>query len=58
VLHADGQPDFRIEDSEEYRARGFSPGGGAFVCATFVNRLSSDSAKHKGIAMAPQAKLR
>jgi hypothetical protein len=58
VLHADGQPDFRIEDSEEYRARGFSAGGGAFVCATFVNRLSSDSAKHKGIAMAPQAKLR
>ena len=34
VLHADGQPDFRIEDSEEYRAQGFSPGGGAFVYAT------------------------
>ena len=27
VLSADGQPDFRIEDSEEYRAQGFSPGG-------------------------------
>ncbi|MBO0803472.1 MAG: hypothetical protein J2P25_10425 [Nocardiopsaceae bacterium] len=34
VLSADGQPDFRIEDSEEYRAQGFSPGGGAFVYAT------------------------
>lgn len=34
VLSAEGQPDFRIEDSEEYRAQGFSPGGGAFVYAT------------------------
>ena len=34
VLNADGQPDFRIEDSEDYRAQGFSPGGGAFVYAT------------------------
>jgi hypothetical protein len=33
VLSADGQPDFRIEDSEEYRAQGFSPGGGTFVSA-------------------------
>jgi hypothetical protein len=33
-LRAEGQPDFRIEDSEEYRAHGFPPGGGAFVCAT------------------------
>jgi hypothetical protein len=28
------QPDFRIEDSEDYPAQGFSPGGGAFVYAT------------------------
>jgi hypothetical protein len=34
VLSADGQPDFRIEDSEECRAQGFSLGGGAFVYAT------------------------
>jgi hypothetical protein len=34
VLSADGQPDFRIEDSEDHRAQGFSPGGGAFVYAT------------------------
>lgn len=34
VLSADGQPDFRIEDREEYRAQGFSLGGGAFVYAT------------------------
>lgn len=34
VLSAEGQPDFRIEDQEEYRAQGFSPGGGAFVYAT------------------------
>ena len=34
VLRAEGQPDFRIQDSEEYRAQGFSPGGGAFVYAT------------------------
>jgi hypothetical protein len=34
VLCAEGQPDFIIEDSEEYRAQGFSPGGGAFVYAT------------------------
>jgi hypothetical protein len=34
VLNADGQPDFRIEDSEDYRAKGFSPGGSAFVYAT------------------------
>jgi hypothetical protein len=34
VLSADGQSDFRIEDPEEYRAQGFSPGGGAFVYAT------------------------
>jgi hypothetical protein len=34
VLSADAQPDFRIEDREEYRAQGFSPEGGAFVYAT------------------------
>jgi hypothetical protein len=34
VLSAAGRPEFRIEDSEEYRAHGFSPGGGAFVYAT------------------------
>jgi len=34
LLRAEGQPDFRIDDSEEYRAQGFSPGGGAFVYAT------------------------
>jgi hypothetical protein len=34
VLRAEGQPDFKIEDSEEYRAMGFSPGGDAFVYAT------------------------
>ena len=34
MLRTEGQPDFRIEDSEEYRAHGFSPGGGAFVYAT------------------------
>ena len=34
VLNAAGQPDFRIDDSEDYRAQGFSPGGGAFVYAT------------------------
>lgn len=34
VLSANGQPDFRIEDREEYRAQGFSPGGGTFVYAT------------------------
>jgi hypothetical protein len=34
VLNADGQPDLRIEDSEDYRAQEFSPGGGAFVYAT------------------------
>lgn len=34
VLSAAGQPDFRIEDSEEFRAQGFSPGGRAYVCAT------------------------
>jgi hypothetical protein len=34
LLRADGQPDFRIDDSEEYRAQGFSPGGSAFVYAT------------------------
>jgi hypothetical protein len=34
VLSAQGQPDFRIEDSEEYRAQGFSPGGSTFVYAT------------------------
>jgi transposase len=38
VLSADGQPDFRIEDSEEYRAQGFSPRGGAFVYATSPTR--------------------
>ena len=42
VLSADGEADFRIEESEEYRAEGFSPGGGAFVrdCA---DRLPCDS---------------
>jgi hypothetical protein len=34
VLRAEGQPDFRIEDSEEYRAQGFSPRGSAFIYAT------------------------
>jgi len=34
LLRAEGEPDFEIEDSEEYRAQGFSPGGGAFVYAT------------------------
>jgi hypothetical protein len=34
VLHAEGQPDFSIDDSEEYRAQGFSPLGSAFVYAT------------------------
>lgn len=34
VLSAEGQPDFSIQDSEEYRAHGFSQGGGAFVYAT------------------------
>jgi hypothetical protein len=34
VLNADGQPDLRIEDSEDYRAQEFSPGGSAFVHAT------------------------
>jgi len=34
LLRAEGQPDFRIDDSEEFRAQGFSPGGGAFVYAT------------------------
>jgi hypothetical protein len=34
VLSANGQPDFRIGDSEEYRAQGYSPGGGTFVYAT------------------------
>jgi hypothetical protein len=34
VLSAEGQPDFRIRDPEEYRARGFSPEGTAFVYAT------------------------
>jgi hypothetical protein len=34
LLKAEGQPDFRIDDSEEFRAQGFSPGGGAFVYAT------------------------
>jgi hypothetical protein len=31
---AEGQPDFSIDDPEEYRAQGFSPLGGAFVYAT------------------------
>jgi hypothetical protein len=34
VLRSEGQQDFKIEDSEGYRAMGFSPGGGAFVYAT------------------------
>jgi hypothetical protein len=34
VLSAEGEPHFRIDDSGEYRAHGFSPGGGAFVYAT------------------------
>jgi hypothetical protein len=34
VLRAEGQPDFSIDDPEEYRAQGFSPLGGAFVYAT------------------------
>ena len=34
VLSAEGLPDFRIEDSEAYRAQGFSPVGGVFVYAT------------------------
>jgi hypothetical protein len=34
VLRAEGQPDFRIEDSEEFRAQRFSPGGSVFVYAT------------------------
>jgi hypothetical protein len=34
VLSAEGQPDFRIDDPEEYRAQGFSPAGDAFVYAT------------------------
>jgi hypothetical protein len=34
VLRAEGRPDFKIEDSEEYRAMGFSPGGNAFLYAT------------------------
>jgi hypothetical protein len=34
VLRAAGQPDFRIEDSEEYRAHGFSPRGGCFIYVT------------------------
>lgn len=34
VLSAASDPDFRIEDPEEYRAQGFSPGGGVFVYAT------------------------
>lgn len=34
ILRAEGQPDFRIDDPEEYRAQGFSPLGGAFVYAT------------------------
>jgi hypothetical protein len=34
VLRAQDHPDFKIEDSDEFRAQGFSPGGGAFVYAT------------------------
>ena len=34
VLSAEDQSDCRIEDSEEFRAQGFSPGGCAFVYAT------------------------
>jgi hypothetical protein len=34
VLRAEGQPDFSIDDPEEYRAHGFSPLGRAFVYAT------------------------
>jgi hypothetical protein len=34
VLGAEGQPDFRIRDPEEYRAQGFSPEGTVFVYAT------------------------
>jgi hypothetical protein len=34
VLRAEGQPDFSIDDPQEYRAQGFSPLGGAFVYAT------------------------
>jgi hypothetical protein len=34
VLSADGQPQFRVEDPDEYRAQGFSPGGRTFVYAT------------------------
>lgn len=34
VLRAEGEPDFSIDDPEEYRAQGFSPLGGAFVYAT------------------------
>jgi len=34
VLSAEGRPDCKIEDSEEFRAQGFSSGGCAFVYAT------------------------
>jgi hypothetical protein len=34
VLRAEGEPDFRVEDPEEFRAQGFAPAGGAFVYAT------------------------
>ena len=34
LLTADGQPAFRIEEREEYRAQGFSPGGRSFVYVT------------------------
>lgn len=34
VLSAESEPNLRIEDSEEYRAQGFSPAGWAFVYAT------------------------
>jgi hypothetical protein len=34
VLRAEGQPDFNVDDPEEYRAQGFSPLGGTFVYAT------------------------
>jgi hypothetical protein len=34
LLRAEGQPGFKIDDSEEFRAQGFSQSGGAFVYAT------------------------
>lgn len=53
VLRADGQPDFRIWDPEEYRTQGFSPEGSVFVYATSPTVHLATRTRAEGMLRAP-----